>query len=382
MEDMSIIPVVGLAAFIAGTAFGVIANRTNFCTMGAISDWVFMDDTRRLRAWFLAIAVAALGTQLLHAGGIINIDTSVYRTANFGWLGAILGGLMFGFGMTMGGGCGNKTLLRIGGGNLKSIYVFLVMGVSGYMTMRGLIALGRMELERTNLNLRELGGLPSQGMDAILAGITGLDPEIMRWVVALAVVLGIVAWCFRSADFRASPRDIFAGVAVGLLIPIGWGITGFLGDSDLELPGLLTYDFGQQSAPLASFTFVGPSGDSINYLMTATGGMSLAVAFGVLSVFGVIFGSFVASIATKSFHWEAFSDTPDMMRHTVGALLMGVGAVLAMGCTIGQGITGMSTLALGSVLALTSIIIGGLYGMKYMEEGTLVDAFKALIQRG
>lgn len=366
MDETPITTVIGLWAFGAGIIFGAVANKTNFCTMGAVSDMVFMGDLRRMRAWIMAIAVAMIGTQVMHASGLIDIDTSIYRTANLGWLGAVLGGLMFGFGMTMAGGCGNKTLVRIGGGNLKSIYVFLVLGVTAYMTLRGLTGLARVEMEAlTNVDLGA-AGFASQGLEEIIGTGMGLPVETVRWVLVALLAGGALAWCFKDSAFRASPRDMVAGLVIGALIPVGWYITG-----------VVTYDeFDPQ--PLMSFTFVAPSGEAIQYLMTFTGS---TIDFGIASVGGVIFGSFLVALITRSFTLEAFSDAADMLRHTAGAVLMGVGGVLALGCTVGQGITGMSTLALGSVLALLSILAGGVLGMKYMEEGSFLGALRAIAVR-
>ncbi len=366
MDELSVTTVVGTAGFAAGIVFGATAQRTNFCTMGAISDIAFMGDWRRFRAWMMAIAIGILGTQALDAAGLIDIGDAIYLTPSLGWLGAIIGGLMFGFGMTLGGGCGNKTLVRIGGGNLKSVIVALVLGVSGYMTMRGLFGLPRVEMEQaTNIDLGAWG-LSSQGLPEMFGALTGLGDGVAQWLMVAVVAGGLLAFCLKDAAFRASPHDLAAGLIIGALIPTGWYITGVLGFDDFD------------PTPLASFTFVAPTGNSIQYLMTFTGA---TINFGIATVGGVIVGSFLMSVATKSFHIEAFSDANDMLRHIAGGLLMGVGGVTALGCTVGQGLTGMSTLAVGSVIALLSIIAGGFLGMKYLEEGTLGGALRAFFAR-
>jgi uncharacterized membrane protein YedE/YeeE len=366
MAELPITTVVGGAAFLAGMALGATAQRTNFCTMGALSDIVFMGDWRRFRSWMLAVAVAIIATQGLQAAGLLTIGKSIYLTKSFGWAGAILGGLMFGFGMTMGGGCGNKTLVRIGGGNLKSLVVALVLGVFAYMTLRGLIGIVRVNyVDSLNLDLGKFG-LATQGLDEMLARATGLAAGTARWVAALTIGGGLIAFSFKDPEFRGSPRDIIAGVLIGLLVTGGWYITGVLGNDEFD------------PVALASFTFVAPTGESIQYLMTFTGS---TINFGIAAVGGVICGSFLMSLATRSFHLEAFSDANDMLRHLFGAALMGVGGVLALGCTIGQGLTGVSTLALGSWLALGSILAGGVLGLKYLEEGSLTGAVKAVFAR-
>ena len=367
MEDeLPVTTVVSLAGFLAGMVFGAVANRTNFCTMGAISDVVFMGDYRRMRAWMLSILIAIIGTQGLHVAGVIDIYSSIYLTPNFGWFGNILGGLLFGFGMSLAGGCGNKTLVRIGGGSLKSIIVFLIMGVVAYMTMRGLTGLLRVDIQDlTNINLGE-SGVPSQGIVDILAVATGADNLSIRWLVVALFAGGLSFYCFKDKSFRASQMHILSGLIIGALITAGWWITGVLGYDDFD------------PVRLTSFTFVAPVGESIQYLMIFTGA---TINFGIAAVGGVIFGSFLAALVTKTFKIEAFADSNDLLRHMGGAVLMGFGGVTAMGCTIGQGITGMSTLSTGSLITLVSIIVGGIYGMKYLEEGSFIDALKAMLTR-
>ena len=366
MSDLPVHIVVSTLGLLAGIAFGATAQRTNFCAMGAVSDMVNLQDYRRFRAWLLAIAVALAGTQALHLAGVIDLTKSIYLTPSLGWLGAVVGGSLFGFGMTLTGGCGSKTLVRLGSGNLKSLVVALVLGVFAYMTLRGLIATARVAVvEPTNLDLAR-AGLASQGLPDMLAAVTGIPIVTLRVALALAAVLGLLVYCFKDAAFRRSPRDIAGGLIIGMLIILGWVITGVVG-ADAFSP-----------VPLASFTFVAPFGDSLMYLMTFTGS---TVNFGIAAVAGVIVGSFLSAMATNSFRIEGFTRADDLVRHIGGGALMGIGGVLALGCTIGQGITGLSTLAAGSVLAFLSILAGGVYGFKYLEEGTFAGALRAMLAR-
>lgn len=367
MSDLPVNTLVSLLGLLAGIVFGATAHRTNFCTMGAISDMVNFQDRRRFRAWLLAIAVAMTGSQALHLAGAIDLGKSIYLAPNLGWLGAVVGGLMFGFGMTLTGGCGNKTLVRLGAGNLKSLVVAVVLGIFAYMTVRGLIGLARINfIETTNVDLGG-AGLKTQGMPDLLAAMSGVPIPGARWILTGAAVLTLLWYCFKDADFRASPRDIAGGAIIGALIPAGWLITGMVGADDFE------------PVPLASLTFVAPIGEGLMYLMTFTGA---TINFGIAVVGGVVAGAFLMAVATRSFRIESFTDANDMLRHVGGGALMGSGGVMALGCTIGQGITGISTLAFGSLLALLSIVAGCVYGLKYLEEGSLGGAFKAMTARG
>jgi len=348
--DLEINEKVALLAFLLGLLFGAIGQRTNFCTMGAVSDWVNTGDKNRLRAWLLAIGVAILATGYLQWSGRVDLQQSIYLTPNFGWLGHLLGGGLFGIGMTLASGCGQRTLVRLGGGNLKSLLVFLVLGITAYMTLRGLLALARVDLvEKANIDLSGVG-LPGQGLPAIVGQLTGADDlSLISRTVAVLLGGGLVAYAFAARAFRRSPDDILAGIAIGFLVAAGWYVTGVVGFDDFE------------PTRLESFTFVSPTGESLMYMMTFTGS---TIGFGVAAVFGVILGSFLYAVASKRFRIEAFASAGDMTRHLVGAVLMGFGGVLSLGCTIGQGVTGMSTLAAGSLLTLVSIVFGSALTIK------------------
>jgi uncharacterized membrane protein YedE/YeeE len=347
--------------------FGATAQRTNFCTMGGISDRVLMGDGRRLRAWVLATAVAVIGAQLLAFGGRVDLGRSIYLTANFGWLGAILGGLVFGFGMVLTGGCPSRTLVRLGAGNLKSLVVALVLGVVAYMTLRGLIAPARISFEgATNIDLTAYG-LKSQNMGELAAAVLGVGEGAARAVAAVAVAAALLYFCFKDAAFRRSPRDVTAGVLIGLTAVAGWVVTGIIAFDEFE------------PVPLVSVTLVSPVADALQYLMTYTGA---TINFGIAVVGGIIAGSFLAAVASGEFRIESFTERNDLVRHLVGATFMGVGGVFALGCTIGQGVTGMSTLAFGSLIAWLSIMGGGYVGVKYLEEGSFGGVLRAAFARG
>ena len=348
--DWSPVHKVAALAFIIGIVFGAVANKTNFCTMGAVSDWVNMGDKNRLRAWLLAIGIAIVLSQGMQAYGLFDLGQSIYLTTNFSWLGYLFGGVLFGIGMTLASGCGQRTLVRLGGGNLKSLVVMLVLGLSAYTTMRGLLALVRVNvIEVTNINLGKTG-VADQGIDTLIAAAAGLEnTAAVSWVVTALSGGGLIVYAISNASFRSRFDDILAGIVVGLIIPAGWYVTGVIGFDDFE------------PVRFESYTFVAPIGESLQYLMTYTGS---TINFGIAAVAGVILGSFFYAVLTRKFHVETFIVRDDMVRHILGGILMGFGGVLALGCTVGQGITGMSTLALGSLMALAAIIFGSALTMK------------------
>jgi len=340
---------VALYGFIAAAIFGYIGNKTQFCTMGSISDWVNMGSKVRLRAWILAIGLAIVGAQGMQLIGWVDLGKSIYLTTSFGWLGYLLGGFLFGVGMTMGSGCAQKTLLKIGGGNLKSVVVLLVMGVTAYTTLRGLLGLLRVNvINATNLDLSTLD-ISSQSIPSILAWMTGWPLATLQPIIATLAGLLLLWYVFKDRDFRDSKDNILAGIALGLLIIGAWYITGVVGNDDFE------------PVPVEAITFVAPSGNTLNYLMTYTGSV---INFGIAVTLGIISGSFLYALFHRSIRIETFTNRQDMINHLVGAVLMGFGGVISFGCTIGQGVSGVSTLALGSFITLASIVFGSALTMK------------------
>ena len=352
MEDFELAPVHFVAAggFALAAVFGFVANKTNFCTMGAVSDMLHMGSLGRLGAWFFATGLAILGTQGLHAAGLVDLAGAIYLTPNFGWLGYVVGGLAFGVGMTLAAGCGQRNLVRAGGGNLKALVVLLVLGITAYTTLRGLLGLLRINVfEAPNVALDE-HGLDGQGLATLLAPALGIEsPGTLRFALAVLLGGGLIAFALSQSAFRRSFDNLLAGVVLGAVVTGGWFVTGHLGNDDFE------------PVPLESLTFIAPVGNAINYSMTFTGS---TINFGIAAVLGVIAGSFVYAVSSGSFRIETFSTRSEMVSHLAGGLLMGFGGVLALGCTIGQGVTGMSTLAAGSLIAVACIIFGSAATMK------------------
>jgi uncharacterized membrane protein YedE/YeeE len=347
---MSTTLVLALSGFVIGVLFGAVVQRTNFCAMGAVSDAVALGDRRRLRSWVLAIAVAIIGTQALLLTGVVAIDKSFYLGPRVAWVAMLAGGLLFGFGMVLAGGCASRTVVRVGAGSLKSFVVFIVMGLVGYMTARGLLYYARTAAETAGTDLAQLG-VPSQGVPAIAASLAGVGLPAAAGAIGAAIALGLIAWCFSDRGFRRSARNVVAGVALGLLVVAGWAATGWLAADEFE------------PVPPASLTLIGPSGDTLQYLMTFTGAK---ISFGVALVFGILAGSFAAAMASRTFRLEMFADRADMLRHMGGGALMGFGGVMAAGCTVGQGLTGVATLGIGSILAFAGIVGGAVISVKLL----------------
>ena len=386
--------------FLLALVLGAVANKTNFCTMGAVSDWVNMGDTGRMRAWLLAIAVALLGVTVLEAMSLADPDRAFppYRMSQLAWAENLLGGLLFGIGMTLGSGCGNKTLIRIGGGNLKSIMVFLIIGVIAYFMVNPFPG-----SDKTLYTVLFYGWLTPlavslsghQDLGTVIAGQAAGTARLVIGILLALLVLGLV---FKSADFRRSFDNILGGLVVGLVVVGAWYVTsnlmlgyetefegevvvstrefvdptstrGWVSLEDMgmadEAPALANWDAKRPnvaSQSPQSFTFINPMGQTLGYV--GTGFERAELNFGVMAVLGVVLGSFLWAIVSKGFRFEWFSSVRDFVNHFIGGILMGFGGVLAMGCTIGQAVTGVSTLAIGSFITFFAIVLGSALTMK------------------
>src|SRR5512134_3173822 len=326
--------------FALAVMFGGVAQRTHFCTMGAVADIVNMGDWSRMRMWALAAGVAILGFNAMVALGWVEAGDSIYATPKFVWLSNALGGLMFGFGMVLASGCGSKTLVRLGAGNLKSLLVFIVLGLTAFATLKGITAVARVAtVDRAALTLP-----------------TGQD---------LPCVLGgaLLAWALARHEGR-SREALLGGLVIGTVIAGVWWASGRLGHV-AEHPQTLEEAFlATNSQRMESLSFVSPIAYTIDWLLFFSD-QSKVLTLGIVTTVGVIVGSAVVALVTHTFRWEGFGGVEDTANHLVGALLMGVGGVTALGCTIGQGLSGLSTLSLGSVIALAGILSGAVLALRY-----------------
>lgn len=340
---------------VIGIFFGFIVQRTNFCAMGSISDLMSFGDGSRLRAWLLAAATALAGAQIMQAYGIVDLSKSMYMAPTFDWAGAILGGLMFGFGMVFAGGCASRNLVRAGGGDLRSLIVVIVMGISAYVAIGGLIGPWRVALASATAIDLHASGMSNQGLGLLIAHASGMSASTASTLMTTVLVLAVLIFCFGNAHFRASPKQMVAGFGVGLAVCAGWALSGLAYDDLANTP----------IAPL-SLTFVRPAGDTLDWMQRYTAGP--VPTFGVTTTLGALIGALIAALSAGKFRVSTFVDKHDTMRNLFGAIMMGFGGVIGLGCTMGQCITGVSTLAIASYLVFAAIFTGGVVGVKVMEH--------------
>ncbi len=329
--------IVILAGFLIGLVFGAVGLVSGFCLTSGLRNWWTQGDGRMVRTFALALAVAIAGTQLLAVRGLVDLNQSIYLLPSFSAPLMLFGGMMFGYGMVAANACASRALVLLGRGNLRSLVVVATVGVTAEITLKGLIAPARLAVLHFSQTTLHAVSVPA------LISVTGLNGSVAHFAAAGAIGGILLLFAFSYAPFRQAKAQIAAGVAIGLLIPAGWFATGYLGADPFN------------PAPVASATFVAPIADTLQYVMLSTGS---TLNFGIVVVAGVLVGSFVTALVTRRFELEGYSSTRHMLRSIGGAALMGCGGALDYGCSIGQGLTGLSTLAVPSILAATGILIG------------------------
>ncbi len=340
MESPELVILAGLGI---GLVYGAVGLLSGFCLMSSMRGWLAEGDGRLVRTYALAIAVAIAASQFLAGNGIVDLGKTIYLQPSFSAPVLFLGGLLFGYGMVLSNGCGSRALVLLGRGNLRSFLVVIVLAIAAQMTLKGLIAPARIALVQASQTTVSANSLPS------LLATLGLTESLSRVVAAAVMVVALILFAFAHPGFRRSPGQIAAGTIVGLLVAGGWVVTGHLGADDFN------------PTPVTSLTFIAPIADSLQYAMLSTG---LTPNFGIATVAGVFAGSLATALATRRFKLEGYSSPRHMLRSGSGAALMGIGGVMAFGCSIGQGLTGMSTLALGSLVALAGILLGTTAGLR------------------
>jgi uncharacterized membrane protein YedE/YeeE len=342
-SDAYLVASIGLAG---GVVLGLAARMGRFCTMGAIEDMLYGGSDHRMRMWLLAIATAMVATFALAAGGYVTLGETIYLRGGWNPLASIAGGLLFGYGMALCGNCAFGSLARLGGGDLRSFVIVLVLGIAAYVTING--PLGYLRVWLFPPDLIETAALP--GYAHLLEGATGLPAPAFGIAAGLAGIAALLS----SAGFRAERSMILWGAAVGVTVAAALAGTQWIADRSLG------------AVPVETYTFAAPIGETVLFAMTASGA---TVTFGIGAVAGVWLGAFLGSLLRGHFRWEACEDPRELRRQILGAGLMGAGAAIAMGCTIGQGVSAMALLAYGAPLALVSMIVGAALGLRQLIQG-------------
>lgn len=345
-------PTLTLAAAILGFLAGWLIERSHFCTMGAISDAYLFGSWRRLRAWSLAIATAIVLTHTLAAFGVLALGESGYLAPRIEPLARLAGGVLFGIGMVLAGGCVSRNLVRLGAGSLKALVVLLLLAVSAAATLFGILALP-MGLTRAAVSWPL--DQQTQSLGALVAATGLAEATSLDLLIALLLVAGLLAFVLKDQTFRRSRGDLVLGLGLGLLVAVGFLVTR----SPAATSGA--------GLAMSSLTFVAPAAESLLWLMDAGAGWP---AFAVPLVLGTVAGAAFSARRAGRLRLETFASRDDMIRHVVGALLMGVGGVLALGCTIGQGMSGVATLSVDSFIALAGIGLGAIAALRRLERGS------------
>ncbi len=381
MDDLIGIPVLS-GFFLAAVVMGVAISRTNFCTMGAVSDWVNLRDFGRLGAWMLAIAVTMLSVSILEVSSVFELDGSrpPYRSPTFAWLRYLLGGLMFGIGMTLAGGCVSKNLVRFGGGNLKSFVTLIFAAICAYLMTKTVffeIAFYNW-IHPLSIDLSPLD-IQTQDIGSIMAAlIPSIDAGVFHILTAIAISVLVVWFILKTRGIRNNLTNISAGLIIGGAVTVGWYLTA--GPVGIEWAEAAEFvDNPPVGVGVQSFTFVNPLGEFIS-LFLDLGNISILVTAGMLAAAGLVAGSFTDALVSRQFRLSWFASFRDFVVNAVGGILMGIGGVLALGCTIGQGISGLSTLAVGSIIVLVAIIFSSAVTLKVQyyrlvyEDANFIDA--------
>src|SRR5882757_3853159 len=335
--------IVILAALVIGLIYGAVGLVSGFCLMSSLRGWWADGDGRLVRTYALAMGTGIAASQLLAAYDLVDLGKSIYLQPTFSAPLMFFGGLLFGYGMVMSNGCGSRALVLLGRGNLRSFVVVIVLGIAAEMTLKGLIAPARIAMLQASQAAPKIISLPA------LFSTLGVG-ETFAGMLATSVISGaLIIFAFAHGPFQRAWGQIVAGIAVGLLIAAGWYATGYLGADEFN------------PTPVTSLTFIAPIADALQYVMLSTG---LTLNFGIATVFGVFAGSLVTALATGRFHLEGYQSPRHMLRSGGGAALMGTGGVMAFGCSIGQGLSGLSTLALASFVAVAGIMLGTAAGLR------------------
>ncbi|SDL62265.1 YeeE/YedE family protein [Aliiruegeria lutimaris] len=343
LGDAALVAILG---FFGGLGLGLAARLGRFCTLGAIEDALYGGSDIRLRMWGIAIGTAVLGSFGLAGVGLLDFQDSFYLNNGWNPVAHVAGGLIFGYGMALAGNCGYGVLARVGGGDLRAFVIVLVMAIAAYSVISGPFAALRVQIFPEGLWASDAPA----GFAHLLAETTGLSP------IPIGMGFGamILAASLAPARMRSEKGALFWAAVVGLSITAGWAATAFVADRSLG------------AVPVESHTFSAPLGDTVLYVMLASG---MKLNFGVGSVAGVLCGACIGSLRRGHFRWEACEDPRELRRQIGGATLMGFGGAIAIGCSVGQGLSAFSLLAFSAPLTLGAIAIGAWLGLRQLIHG-------------
>ncbi|MCL4433112.1 MAG: YeeE/YedE family protein [Epsilonproteobacteria bacterium] len=337
IESLEVYQMVNIFAFLIGLTYGVVAQKTQFCFSGAIKDFILTKSTRRAASVLTAVITAIIASQVLAHMYEIDLAKSVYLQADVNYFSILLGGALFGVGMMIADGCSSRHLVKFAQGDLYSLVTIVFIAVFGYISAKGILSIGLEPIMKNEFLLQLSAWFPNQAL------------PIYVIVPFLLVALWIAVPRFKSLV------SCIDGILVGLLIALAWYVTGVVGFDDFE------------PLPLEALSFVYPSGKTLEYLMFFSGS---TLSFSVSVVFGIVLGAFVMSFFNKKYRFGCvISQKNNKLKNGIfGGMMMGIGGIMAIGCTIGQGLSGVSTLAFASFLAITSIMISAYFTAKYMDK--------------
>ncbi len=361
-EFDSLVATILVAVFLLAAFLGAVMRETRFCTMGAVSDVVYVGDWMRMRQWALAIGVAMCGFSVLAYVKWVNPAEIVFAMQQIQWLSAIVGGLMFGIGMVLGSGCGARNLTRVGGGSLKSLVVLIVMAVSAFATLKGITSVPRARwFDSVNIATPMIAFVP----EWLAAKGWGAVADVRLWLgCGLGAVL--LLWGFGAPRQHRDWNVLIGGLLVGACVVAAWAISGHWGEVQ-EHPQTLEHMYAATyTGRIEAFSFVAPVAHVLDWLLFFSD-TSKVLTWGAVAVFGVIFGALLQSLWRREFRWQGFADTADLSRHLIGATLMGIGGVMAMGCTVGQGISAISALQIASFVAIAAIVLGAVIALRAQQ---------------
>ncbi|PLY07462.1 MAG: YeeE/YedE family protein [Arcobacter sp.] len=326
LETYQIVNILGL---IIGLALGAIAQKNQFCFSGSIKDYILTKSTMRGSSVILAMIISIVSTYVIASFYELDLTETPYYKENINYFVIILGGLLFGIGMMLSDGCSNRHLIKFAQGDINSLIVLVFIAIFGYSTAKGLFA----EIFNPIIN-----------NPTLIEWSSYIGNVSMNIYFIVGVLVLLLIFIVKKAKRLLSLWD---GVLIGLLIAASWFVTGVIGEESME-----------RVIELSGITFVYPTAKSMEFF---TYYQISELNFSISLVFGVIAGAFLMSKLNRrySFGCTAAKGQHKVKYNIIGGSLMGTGGILSIGCTVGQGLTGMSTLAFASLVAIVSIFVSG-----------------------